>query len=138
MTVLLVADDDAEICLILKRILSRAGFTVLTAPDGETALHMAVTHTPDVVLSDLDMPGMTGLQLCQTLRRHPGLHDVPVALLSGSLHAGDPRAAEAHLCAVMLKPFTNTDLIATMQRLVVTGPHDHEQDASSCPLYAVA
>ena len=136
MSVLLIAEDTPDVCMVLKRIFTRAGFTVLTAPDGLTAWQLAVAERPDVVLTDLDMPGMTGLELAQMIRGHPDLADTPVAILSGSLHPGDPRAAEAHLCAVMLKPFANADLLAAVRHLVETGRHDHGVDASGCPLAA--
>ena len=107
MAVLLIAEDNADVCSLLERLFTRAGFTVLTAPDGLVALRMAVQRRPDVVLSDLDMPGMTGLQLCRAIRRDPVLRDIPLAILSGSLLPGDTRAAQAEVCGVMLKPFAN-------------------------------
>ena len=135
MAVVLVAEDNPEVRLVLELILTRAGFTVLTAPDGLTAWQIAVAEQPDVVLTDLDMPGLTGLQLAQMIRGHPDLTDTPIAILSGSLHPGDPRALQAHLCAVMLKPFSNAALVAAVRRLAEAGPHDHPDTASACPLH---
>jgi CheY-like chemotaxis protein len=138
MAVVLIAEDNEDVCSVLERLFVRAGFTVLTEPDGMAALHAAVTERPDVVLSDLDMPGMTGLQLCRAIRRHPALHDVPVAILSGSLLPGDPRAAEADVCRVLLKPFANNDLVRAVRHLVDGGRHDHGSDSSACPLTILA
>jgi DNA-binding response OmpR family regulator len=59
MTVLLIAEDD-DISRILRRLFTRAGFTVLHAPDRTQALHLARQTRPDAVLTDLDMPGLTG------------------------------------------------------------------------------
>lgn len=100
MSVMLIAEDSADIRLVLTRLFTRAGFTVLTAPDGATALQTAIEAHPDVVVTDLDMPAMTGLQLCQAIRADPHLHNVPVGILSGSLLPGDPRAAAAQACGL--------------------------------------
>lgn len=134
MAVVLIAEDHEEVSILLQRILTRAGFTVLAAPDGTTALQMTLAHHPDVVLTDLDMPGLTGLELAEALRRHPDEHDTPIMILSGSLHPGDPRAAEATLCRVMLKPFANADLVAAVRDLVEVGRHRHDVEPSPCPL----
>ena len=134
MAVLLVAEDNTEVCMVLERILTRAGFTVLTAPDGLTAWQLTLAQRPDVVLTDLDMPGLTGLQLAQMIRGHPDLADTPTAILSGSLHPGDPRVLQAQLCAVLLKPFTNAGLVAAVRHLADAGRHDHSGNASACPL----
>jgi CheY-like chemotaxis protein len=136
MPVLLIAEDDPDVCLALERIFTRAGFTVLTASDGLNALRTAVDHRPDVVLTDLDMPRLTGLELCQAIRGHHELSDIPVAILSGSLLPGDRRAVDACLCGVMLKPFSNHDLVAAVRRLVEIGGHDHGAVPSLCPLGA--
>lgn len=135
MAVLLIAEDNADVCMVLDRLLTRAGFTVLTAPDGLTAWQLVVAERPDVVLTDLDMPGMTGLQLARMIRGHPDLADTPIAILSGSLHLGDPRAVEAHLCTAMLKPFNSAVLVDAMRHLAEVGHHDHCGNASACPLH---
>lgn len=137
MSVLLIAEDNPDVCSLLERLFVRAGFTVLTAPDGVAAMQMALVRRPDVVLSDLDMPGMTGLQLCRAIRRDPLLHDIPLAILSGSLLPGDPRAVEADVCGVMLKPFANNDLVTAVRQLLDRGRHDHRADPSPCPLAAL-
>ena len=134
MAVVLIAEDNDDVCTVLKRILTRAGFDVVTAPDGTTALEMAIADHPDVVLTDLDMPGLTGLQLAQALRGHRGEPDVPILILSGSLQSGDPRAADAGLCDVMLKPFTNPALVAAVQHLADIGRHPHDHGSPPCPL----
>jgi CheY-like chemotaxis protein len=133
MTVLLIAEDDTDVCAALERIFTRAGFTVMTAPDGMAALRTAVELHPDVILTDLDMPRLTGLELCQAIRGHHELRDIPVAILSGSLLPDDRRAIDAHLCGVLLKPFSIPDLVAAVRHLADTGRHDHAADPSPCP-----
>jgi CheY-like chemotaxis protein len=136
MTLVLVAEDNDDIRFALHRIFTRAGFTVLTAPDGIAALKTAITEHPDVIVTDLDMPRLTGIELCQAIRGHDELRDIPVAILSGSLRPGDARALDAQFCGVLLKPISNGDLIAAVQRLADGGRHDHDLDPSPCPLTA--
>ncbi len=137
MAVLLIAEDNDDVCQVLERLFTRAGFTVLTAPDGMAALKTAVEKRPDVILTDLDMPGLTGLELCRAIRGHHELRDIPVAILSGSLMPGDSRAVDAGLCGVMLKPFNNKDLLVAVQHLVTHGRHNHTAEPSPCPLTAI-
>src|SRR4051794_35012636 len=131
MSVVLIAEDDEDIALILSRLLKRAGHTVLHAPDGRTALDLAVEHRPDLVLTDLGMPRMDGLELTRAIREHADLADTPVAMLSGHLHPGDTKPFAAGVCAVMLKPCPNDRLRAVVQDLLERGPHRHT--GAMCP-----
>ena len=138
MTVLLLVEDDDDVCAALSRVFTRAGFTVVTAADGIAALKATETQRPDVVLTDLDMPRMNGLQLCRAIRQHADLRDIPVAILSGSLLPDDPRAAAEHTCGTFLKPFTNDALVAAVRELGEHGEHDHDEVPSRCPAAAAA
>ena len=133
MVALLIAEDDEDIALVLTRLFRRAGMTVRHAPDGQAALEMAIEDRPDAVLTDLGMPRMDGLQLTQAIREHRNLRDTPVAVLTGSLLPADPRAAEAAVCAVLLKPCDNDKLIAVVNGLIDLGRHDHCETPSRCP-----
>lgn len=136
MAVVLIAEDNVDVRQVLTRIFIRAGYTVRDAGDGRAALRIAREQRPDVVVTDLDMPGMTGLELCQAIRAETGLADVPVGILSGSLRPGDPRAADAGACAVWLKPFGTAELVDAVRALAETGPHPHRGDPPACPLAA--
>jgi CheY-like chemotaxis protein len=134
MTVLLIAEDDEDIRSVLERIFRRAGFSVLVATDGSHALRIAVEEQPDLILTDLDMPGLSGLELCRAVRAAPAISEVPIALISGSLLPDDPRAAEVQACGVILKPFSTRGLVAAVQHLVTGGRHRHHGTPSPCPL----
>lgn len=125
MAVVLIAEDDEDIALILTRLLKRGGNTVLRAPDGESALELAVKHRPDVVVTDLGMPRMDGIELTRAIREDPHLGDTPIAMLSGHLHPGDTTPFAAGVCAVLLKPCPNDKLRAVVQELVDRGGHGH-------------
>lgn len=132
MAVLLIAEDVDDVRSALERVFAGAGFTVLSEPDGVSALRRARITSPDIVLTDFDMPGMNGLELCRAIRADPQLRDVPVAVLSGGLQPGDARISGAQLCAVLLKPISNADLVAAVRDLVESGRHEHGAQITSC------
>ena len=133
MAVVLVAEDDQDIAAILARLLTRAGHSVLHEPDGRAAFERAVADRPDVVLTDLGMPRMDGLELTRAIRRHTDLADTPLVMLSGHLHPGDHEPISAGVCAVLLKPCPNDKLRAVVQELIDRGPHAHHGD--TCPVH---
>ncbi len=81
---ILVADDDPAYCDIVRRTLARSfrGSTIETTPDGAAALASALRHRPDLLVTDLDMPLMNGVELVAEVRARPELADVPVIVLS--------------------------------------------------------
>jgi len=137
MAVVLIAEDDEDIAVILTRLLKRAGHTVLHQPDGVAAFESAVADRPDVVVTDLGMPRMDGLELSRALRNHPELGGVPIAMLSGQLHPGDGEPAAAGVCAVLLKPCPNDRVVATVAELAERGAHEHGAGTTECPRRSV-
>jgi CheY-like chemotaxis protein len=81
-TVAVVVDDDPAVTWFVAGVLRAAGVMVHEARDGVRALELAFRVTPDVVISDVIMPGLDGFALCRALKRDPALRDVPVILLS--------------------------------------------------------
>lgn len=80
---LLCIEDDAELLEIITEELSDAGHTVLQATDGCAGLEMILKHDPDLVISDISMPGMNGYVLLKTLRnKHPNFAEMPFIFLS--------------------------------------------------------
>jgi CheY-like chemotaxis protein len=129
----LIAEDDEDIALILSRLLKRSGYTVLHAPDGRRAFELAVAHRPDVVLTDLGMPRMDGLELTKAIRAHAELRDTPIIMLSGHLHPGDSAPIAAGVCVVLLKPCPNDRLREVVTELTELGAHGHSGADSGCP-----
>jgi CheY-like chemotaxis protein len=133
MAVVLIAEDDEDIAVIVTRLLKRAGHTVLHEPDGQAAFESAVANRPEVVLTDLGMPRMDGLELTRALRGHPDLAGTPIVMLSGQLHPGDRQPADAGVCTVLLKPCPNDRVVAAVGDLVQRGTHEHGHDTTECP-----
>jgi len=82
-TVLLI-DDEIEVLTGLGRILGAAGFNCHSACDSASALEIAAKVQPDLVISDINLAGTSGLTLCEQIKQLTGLEDVPVMFLSGA------------------------------------------------------
>ncbi|MGX6603844.1 response regulator [Micromonosporaceae bacterium Da 78-11] len=120
-TVFVVAEDHEDIRYVLKRSLERAGHEVVTAADGVAALAAIREHLPELVVTDVDMPRMTGLDLCRAIRADGVLKHIPVVLAGGSMMPGDERAAEVGASATLLKPFLPAQLLALVTALLAGG-----------------
>lgn len=87
----LLCDDDASIRQVVRALLERQGYQVLTVASGQDAVQQAIAHHPDVMLLNLLMPGMNGWETLAILKQHPETQTIPVVILSGVM----PDAREA-------------------------------------------
>ena len=81
---ILVADDDMNVRLLTRQCLESEGMTVVEAADGHEALQAFVRERPDLVFLDVEMPGMTGLEVCKRIRSMPQGESVPIMIVTGS------------------------------------------------------
>ena len=118
--VVLVVDDDATIRRLLQITLETEGFTVSTAGDGVEGLRMAQeAPRPDLVLLDIMMPGMDGLQVCHTLKNDPATQDTPVVLLSAKAQSHDIELGmRVGADDYITKPPDLLDLVARVRQLL--------------------
>lgn len=118
----LIVDDEPNIVLSLEFLLARAGFTVATASDGDSALACAREQPPDVVLLDIMLPGMDGYELCQAFREQPGLEHVPILMLTARGREVD-REKGLSLGAddYIVKPFSTREVVERVRRLAGGG-----------------
>lgn len=131
MAYVVVAEDDADIRAVMVRVLQRGGHTVKAVADGAQALSLILELPPDVVVADIDMPVMSGIELCRAIRTGPATRAVPVVFVSGGLMPGDERPARAQATATLPKPFQNRQLLACVTRAAQTG-HDSHQPPWDC------
>ena len=89
MTRILFVEDDPSLQASIAYILEREGFSVTSALDGKTAIERATAERPDLVLLDLNLPDMDGLQVCQRLRGNPATAGVPVILVTARTAVDD-------------------------------------------------
>ncbi|MBI4673036.1 MAG: response regulator transcription factor [Chloroflexi bacterium] len=116
MKTILVVDDEPKITQIARDYLEHAGFTVLTASDGKTALAIVRTHKPDLVVLDLGLPGMDGLDVTRALRRDSNL---PIIMLTARSEESDKLVGlELGADDYMVKPFSPKELVARVRAVL--------------------
>jgi twitching motility two-component system response regulator PilH len=89
---ILVVDDDTSDLALISRILIKNGYSVKTAQSAEEALEILTQTVPTIVMSDVGLPGMSGLQLCAAIKSREALRDLPVVFLSGRDSPNDFKA----------------------------------------------
>jgi CheY-like chemotaxis protein len=114
----LVVDDDPAIREIFARTLRREGITVFEADSGVAALTVALTVLPQIVVTDVQMPGLDGLKLCRLLRADPALGRAIIVVVTGDATSQGDDATSAGCDAVLAKPCSPVSLLATIQRLL--------------------
>jgi len=118
----LVIEDDASVCELLLSCLSKAGYRVSIAQSGEAALPQIEEDPPEVVVLDLNLPGMNGLDVCRTMRRDPWMGQIPVLMLTGQSEEDDIVAGlEVGADDYMTKPFSPKLLTARVKALLRRG-----------------
>lgn len=110
---ILLVDDSATTRLLCRSIVARnTAYAIVCAQDGEQALMMAGSEKPDLILMDVIMPGMTGLEVCERLRRERATSAVPIVLLTFRTADESVQEGFASGCTAYLKkPVQETELL---------------------------
>jgi CheY-like chemotaxis protein len=119
-TLVMIADDSKVVRVKTNRLLGNHQFQVQQAADGLDAVRQIAERQPDLVITDVEMPGMDGFELTRHLRANPATADVPVIMITGEDSYG-AQAADAGVDVVLGKPYPEEDLIAHIQRLLRDG-----------------
>ncbi|HST05345.1 MAG TPA: response regulator transcription factor [Chloroflexia bacterium] len=116
---ILVVDDEPGIVTIVRDYLEKAGFRVLTAGDGDTALRLARLERPNLMVLDLMLPGVDGLDIIRHLRNDPALHLMSVIMLTARVDEAD-RLVGLELGAddYVTKPFSPRELVARVRAVL--------------------
>jgi len=110
---ILVVDDLPENVFMLQDRLEHEGYDVITAYDGITGISKCEAEQPDLVLLDVMMPGMTGIEVCKTLVVHPKTKNIPIILVTAKVGAEDTKEGlEAGAFDYIKKPFNRVELLA--------------------------
>lgn len=119
MTKILCVDDNDNNIFMMRKILQRAGFEVVAAVDGESALAIAKAERPDLILMDLVLPGIDGLEATRGLKAAPETSAIPVIALSAHEEREKGAAARAAGCDDYAhKPINLPSLLEQIQRLL--------------------
>lgn len=117
---ILVVDDDKVLRESLKKSLSQEGFSVLTAPNGAEGLLVAQDAKPDLILTDGEMPGLGGHDLCKALRKDKATGHIALIIMTGALLEEEDIAAglDAGADDYVMKPFTHRVMLARIRAVL--------------------
>src|SRR5918992_4733287 len=135
----LVADDTESIRLLFRRLLTGDGHDVIVAADGAAALEAVRRHEPDVILLDVTMPSIDGLEVCRRLKSDPATHLTPVVLVTGQTDLSDRiRGIEAGADEFLSKPVHPHELRARVRSLTRVKHLIDELDSAEAAFMSLA
>jgi len=116
---ILIADDEAHIIHVVQIKLQNGGFEVITAMDGQEALQLASSVKPCLLVSDLQMPLLSGLEVASALFHDEETRSIPVILLTAKgFEIDDQTIADTNIKMVMTKPFSPRDLLTRVGEVI--------------------
>lgn len=120
---ILVVDDEIGALTLIGIMLERGGFDVLKAKDADSALAVLDQETPDMIILDVMMPGIDGIELCKIIRQRPNLAKTPVLILSARGDAESVmRGMDAGADDYLPKPILHHDLVAKVEKMLSSAP----------------
>ncbi|MBC7970274.1 MAG: response regulator [Verrucomicrobia bacterium] len=119
MITILVVEDTPSERELMSHYLRESGYTVINAVSAQEALSKAVEQKPDVIITDVVMPGMSGFELCRSLKKHPVTEKVPIIICTSKNQEidrlwGMKQGADAYIT----KPFTREQLVRAVKAIV--------------------
>ena len=116
---LLLADDSVTIQKVVELTFSEEDFAIIAVGDGTTALQKIRSERPDIILSDVIMPGMNGYDLCSAVKADPSLRGIPFLFLKGTFESFDEeRSAAVGSDGFIVKPFESQEMIARVKTMI--------------------
>ena len=120
-TILYVEDNEVN-RRIVQDLLRRTSYRLIEASDGEAGLEVARRERPDLILMDIQLPKISGIEATRTLRREPGTAAIPIIAITSFALAGDEqKAKDAGATAYLAKPYSPRDLLEMIRKLVPEG-----------------
>jgi len=115
--VILIIEDEPEVLTLLTRMLQREECQIIPALGGENALQALRQHTPDIILLDLAMPGINGLDLLEAIRDMPHLRDAKVVVITARPMMAE-EARQYNVARIFLKPVRAVQLVHTLHEIL--------------------
>jgi len=116
---ILIVDDEKSICMGLAMCIKTAGFEPFTADNGSDALRLVEKHRPMLIILDVKMNGLSGLEVCQILRKNPQLNGIKIIILSAKGQLSEQEEGiEAGADYYITKPFDYKELINIIKQLL--------------------
>ena len=127
---ILVVDDESHIVHVLSLKLRNAGYEVISAVDGEDGFEQALQHMPDLVITDFQMPYMTGLELCRALAANGATANIPVLILTARGYALDREDLRiGNIKGVLSKPFSPRAVLQLVKETLAAARGEPVADA---------
>jgi two-component system cell cycle response regulator DivK len=118
---ILVVEDTEDNRRILRDLLTRAGFELIEATDGQSGVSMAAAHRPDLILMDIQLPIFDGYEATRRIKSNPDTRNIPIIAVTSYALSGDETKALAAGCdGYVAKPFSPRRVLAMVQELL---PH---------------
>ena len=116
----MIVDDNKDFLDQLEELLKASGYKMVAVNDAVAAIDVAVKTQPDIIILDVKMPGKTGFQVAEELRRTSGLEDVPIMAMTGFYTREDCNQliGEYGINKCLIKPFRPLDVIAKIEELL--------------------
>ena len=120
MTKIMVVDDEPSLRELVKAIFSSEGFDVIDAASGQECLEKLKSQTPDLILMDMMMPGMSGRETTEKIRQNPSTNNLKVVFLTVSRFSetGKETLQSLNVLDYITKPFDNEELVKRVKKLV--------------------
>ena len=116
---ILVVEDTEDNRRILRDLLTRAGYELIEAVDGESGVAMAATHRPDLILMDIQLPVFDGYEATRRIRANPETKNIPIIAVTSYALSGDESKALAAGCnSYVAKPFSPRKILAMVQEFL--------------------
>ena len=118
-SVIMVCDDEAHIVHVVSMKLRNAGYEVITASDGEEGLALAREQRPDLIVTDFEMPGLTGVEMCAALREDAQTRGIPALMLTArGFRLDEGEVERARISEVLSKPFSPREVLGKVKHLL--------------------
>lgn len=114
----LVADDEIHIVQVVAMKLRNNGFDVITADNGTDAYRLCCEEKPDVIVTDHQMPGMTGVELVEKIRNTKGIENIPVIVLTARGFSIEQQYEKLSIVEYMNKPFSPKELLNRVENML--------------------
>ena len=122
MSLILIVEDNDKNMKLVRDIVRHKGHSTLEATTGEAGVQLATLHRPDLILMDIQLPGIDGIEALRRIRAQPALADVPVIAVSASVMPDDQRhIVSSGFDAFVPKPISLKPFVAVVERFLKDG-----------------
>ncbi len=119
---ILYIEDNPHHIEIVRRIVDREGYELVTAVNGLQGLEMAAVEQPDIIIADVNLPGINGVEVAQRIKDTPELAHIPVlALTTNTMHGDREQYLQSYFDGYIAKPIIRHELLTTLRRLLNNG-----------------